>query len=167
MTPTEAPHALEPRPELTYRSEPLAVLLDVFARWSSGGFIEALTRSTGHDLDPTSVVALTQVARAGAMRPSALADHLYVGASNVSKISGRLSALGLLEKVPDPDDARATLLRLTDDGRVVMAALTRAGDDMMGALLAGWTADDRATFTTLLRRFETAVVDHADRIDTP
>jgi DNA-binding MarR family transcriptional regulator len=165
MAPTDAPHGSDP--ELPYRSEPLAVLLDVFARWSSGGFIEALTRSTGHDLDPTSVVALTHVARAGAMRPSTLAEHLFVGASNVSKISARLSALGLLEKVPDPDDARATLLRLTADGRTLMAELVRAGDDMMGALLADWTPADRDTFTHLLRRFETAVVDHADRLATP
>ena len=153
--------------DLPYRSEPLAVLLDVFARWSSGGFIEALTRSTGHDLDPTSVVALTHVARHGPLRPSALAEHLFVGASNVSKISGRLTALGLVEKVPDPDDARATLLRLTDDGHVVTDALVRAGDDMMSALLEGWAPADRETFTRLLRRFETAVVDHADRLATP
>lgn len=142
---------------LPYGSEQLAALLSVFTRWGSGGFIHALAESAAPegagDLDATSIVAITTLAREGAMRPSALAERLRVGASNVSKISARLAALGLVQKVTDPADSRASLLQLTAEGEAVMAALVAAGDQMMAAILADWADADRAELGRLLQRF--------------
>lgn len=150
--------------ELPYRSEPLAALLDVFTLWASGDFIDSLTRETGHDLDATSVVAVTILAREGALRPSALAERLRVGASNVSKISSRLTDRGLVEKIPDPADARASLLRLTNRGTDMMTSMITAGDDMMSTILATWDDKDRHAFEKLLRRFELDATQYASRI---
>lgn len=137
-----------------YRSQPLAALLDVFAIWGSDGFIGALSEWAGRDLDPTSVTAVTMLARNGPMRPSGLAGRLHVGASNVSKISAHLHALDLVEKIADPADARATLLRLTTDGEKYMRDLVEAGDTMMEAIIADWPDADRNTLARLLARFE-------------
>ncbi len=142
---------------LPYGSEPLAALLSVFTRWGSGGFIHALAESAAPlgagDLDATSVVALTTLAREGALRPSTLAERLRVGASNVSKISARLATLGLVQKIADPADSRASLLQLTSRGDAVMAAIIEAGDKMMAEILADWPAADRAEFGRLVQRF--------------
>lgn len=143
---------------LPYGSEPLAALLSVFTRWGSGGFIHALAENAAPneaaELDATSVVAITTLAREGAMRPSALAERLRVGASNVSKISARLATLGLVQKVADPADSRASLLQLTPAGESVMAALVEAGDRMMAEILADWPEADRSELARLLQRFE-------------
>ncbi|GAB3559566.1 MarR family winged helix-turn-helix transcriptional regulator [Spelaeicoccus albus] len=139
---------------LPYRSQPLAALLDVFAMWGSDGFIGALSHSAGHDLEPTSVVAITVLARGGPMRPSALAARLRVGASNISKISSHLATRDLIAKSADPHDSRASLLDLTATGREFMADLVRRGDAMMNEILGGWTDTDRRELGRLLADFE-------------
>ncbi|WP_223694938.1 MarR family winged helix-turn-helix transcriptional regulator [Leifsonia poae] len=157
----------EQTPGLDYRSEPLAALLDVFALWSSGDFMNSLARRVGYDLDPTSIVAITVLARDGAIRPSDLAERLHVGASAVSKIAARLGAETLVEKTADPDDARATLLRLTEHGRDVVASLIDTGDAMMADLLSDWSADERARFTSLLERFRDDASAFAQSLQPP
>lgn len=156
---------------LGYGSESLAALLNVFTQWGSADFIRTLAHgpqlanrlAPNEMLDSTSVVAITTLARHGAMRPSELADHLRVGASNVSKISARLTELGLLRRVQDPNDSRAALLRLTDAGQAVMADFIEAGDNMMSEILSDWPSTDRATFARLLLRFENDAARFAER----
>lgn len=152
---------------LPYHSEPLAALLDVFSLWGSGGFIARLSRLAGAELEPTSIVAVMVLARSGRIRPSALAERLGVGASNVSKLSARLIALGLVEKSPDPADSRASLLGLTDEGRSMSENLVASGDWMMSRVLIDWSPADRAEFARLLRLFETGVADFATTLQHP
>ncbi|GAA3863039.1 hypothetical protein GCM10022381_03880 [Leifsonia kafniensis] len=139
---------------LHYRSQPLAALLDVFALWGSEGFIGSLSRRAGVDLDTTSVIAITTLARNGAMRPSVLATHLRVGPSNVSKLSANLIERGLVEKTVDTADARASLLQLSARGHGLIEGLVGVGDQMMTEILARWTSQDQAEFARLLTLFE-------------
>lgn len=150
---------------LTYRSEQLASLLEVLSVWSSGSFIRGLAVGAGVDFDATSIVAITLLARDGDQRASALATRLRVGASAISKLSNRLGSLGLVEKRPDPDDSRATLLRLTPAGVEAANALVRAGDDMVRELMLLWTDEDREHFNRLLRRFRDDAITHSIRIE--
>jgi len=149
----------------SYRSDQLAALLEVFSVWSSGSFMRGLAAGAGLDLDATSIVAITLLARDGDQRASALAARLRVGASAISKLSNRLSALELVEKLPDPDDTRATLLRLTPAGRAAARALVQAGDTMMAELMREWPEDDRVHFNRLLRRFRDDAMLHAVRTE--
>ncbi|PXA67120.1 MarR family winged helix-turn-helix transcriptional regulator [Cryobacterium arcticum] len=150
---------------LPYASEQLAALLEVLSVWSSGTFIRGLAVGAGVDLDATSIVAITLLARDGEQRASALATRLRVGASAISKLSNRMGALGLVEKRPDPDDSRATLLRLTPAGAAAANALVRAGDDMVNELMLMWPDDDRVQFDRLLRQFRDDAITHAIRIE--
>lgn len=159
--PDEGPDA-----SLPYRSEPLAALLDVFALWGSDGFIGALARTAGHDLDPTSVVAITMLARSGPVRPSVLATRLRVGASNISKIASHLASRGLVAKAPDPHDSRASLLELTPRGREFMADLVREGDAMMAEILGHWPNSDRDELGRLLAEFGRDAAAYAAALDT-
>lgn len=150
---------------LPYASEQLAALLEVLSVWSSGTFIRGLAVGAGVDLDATAIVAITLLARDGEQRASALATRLRVGASAISKLSNRLGSLGLVEKRPDPDDSRATLLRLSPAGAAAATALVRAGDDMVNELMLMWPEDDRVQFNRLLRRFRDDAITHAIRIE--
>jgi DNA-binding MarR family transcriptional regulator len=65
--------------------------------------------------------------------------HLLLSQPSVSRLIDRLAARGLVEKAADPDDARGTLVRLTDEGvavfRKVGAEHSRVIADRMTAEL--------------------------------
>ena len=46
-----------------------------------------------------------------------------VSASHMSRVIDRVEALGLVERMPDPDDRRASLIVLTGEGHDVLAAV--------------------------------------------
>ncbi|MGQ0845535.1 MAG: MarR family winged helix-turn-helix transcriptional regulator [Sporichthyaceae bacterium] len=52
------------------------------------------------------------------------ARYLLVQHHTAVGLANRVQALGLLERHPDPDDARAVRLRLTDEGERRIAALS-------------------------------------------
>ena len=79
----------------------------------------------------------------GDARPSDLAGLLQVGASGVSRAIVPLEREGLIERKPDPKDARACLLSLTDLGRERLSAVQDAYVDRVRARLTDWT-DEQA-----------------------
>jgi DNA-binding MarR family transcriptional regulator len=65
----------------------------------------------------------------------------------------RLVAQGYVERRPDPSDGRATVHRLTAEGRELLTRLSDARDRWLEDLLADFDDDDRARFAELLDRF--------------
>ena len=51
------------------------------------------------------------------LRMQDLAERVVLSRSRVSRIVDELAARGLVERLPDPDDGRASLAHLTDEGR--------------------------------------------------
>lgn len=146
-----------------YRSDLVAALTHMMGVWAGADFIADVARSEGIDLDHQSIIAITLLARGGPRRPSSLAQELTTGASNVSKITRRLEDEGVAERIPDPDDARANLLRLTAHGNDIARSLVRAGDRLITELIGDWSAEDAATFTRLMMRFDAASTAYAER----
>jgi DNA-binding MarR family transcriptional regulator len=80
----------------------------------------------------------------GPLRISDLAEREAISQPGMTTLVNRLEAAGQAERVADPSDGRATLVRITDPGRAVLA---RRHADRAGALLRYLTlldADDRA-----------------------
>ena len=73
----------------------------------------------------------------------------------------------IVEKRDDPEDSRATLLRLTEDGTAAANALVDAGDTMMADLLQTWPDRDRDDFRRLLQRFRDEAVAYAAGVSDP
>lgn len=158
------PAALQGDPRVPgYRSDLLDSLVRVMGLWTSGDFLAAVAAREGIDLDTPAIVVLTVVWRQGPQRPSAIAEHLSTGPSNVSKILRRLDAAGLTERREDPDDARASRVRLTEAGAHVARTFVAAGDALVDELLDGWSAQDRVAFAELMQRFERASESFLDR----
>ncbi|GAB2507893.1 MarR family winged helix-turn-helix transcriptional regulator [Paramicrobacterium agarici] len=158
MTPTSGWH---------YRSDIVNALTRIMSTWTSSDFVSAVARDGGVDLDRPAIVAVTHIGMHGPQRPSALAEALVTGASNVSKIIARLERAGLIHRETDPDDARASLVHLTPSGSDVAASLARAGDELADSLLRGWTDADRATFERLLIKFDRASTAYATQSPLP
>ena len=85
-------------------------------------------------------------------RPSALADGLGVSRTTLSTAARALETRGLVARGADPGDARAVLLRLTDEGRVVVAAIRRQDRRNAEAMLRLLEPGDRAAFVAAARR---------------
>src|SRR4051794_12697582 len=74
-------------------------------------------RDAGSLLLPTQTVALCSIVDDGPLRLGAVAELLGATAATATRTADGLEALGLVERVPDQHDRRATLLAATDRGR--------------------------------------------------
>ncbi|MEV6923048.1 MarR family transcriptional regulator [Dactylosporangium sp. NPDC051485] len=67
-------------------------------------------------ITPGQARALTVLARHGTMRPSELSEHLKIAPRSTTEVVDGLEDRGLVERLPDPADRRATLVELTQAG---------------------------------------------------
>jgi DNA-binding MarR family transcriptional regulator len=111
-----------------------------------------LARQVHPDLDPASYPLLTLLVLHGPQRISELGSRLELDKSTVSRQVAAAVRLGLVERVPDPSDARARLVDLTPDGRRRMSALRREQLHRWRASPATWAPADLRVLTDLLRR---------------
>ncbi len=93
----------------------------------------------------------------GPMRLSELADRIHSDVSTVSRQVTHFVDLGLIQRAPDPTDGRAQQLGLTDEALTLLTTVQDSREQWMSRLLAGWSAVDKAAFTTLTARFADAL----------
>lgn len=132
----------------------VSTLHSVLAQWTSPDFMTSVAAREGVSMDPAAIVAVTILGDSGPQRPSALANRMVTGASNISKIVARLQEARLVEKLADPEDSRASLVALTAAGTGVAEALVRSGNSLVTELMGQWSAEDRSDLLRLLSRFE-------------
>src|SRR5918993_1747907 len=95
---------------------------------------------------------LQALAAPGLKTMGELAAVLRVRPPTVSKTVSRLAAVGLVERQPEPDDARVVRVRLTADGLAKAAAIERLWDEVERELLDGFDGKDRKRLRKLLRK---------------
>lgn len=93
---------------------------------------------------------LVTVSETEPARMGTLASDLGVSARSVTSMVDALEGQGLLAREPDPQDRRATLLRLTEESRARISQLNVAQRDLAEDLLEPLGEDERATFYTTL-----------------
>lgn len=102
-------------------------------------------------VDPMAYPLLFHLSR-GEQRVSDLADAVHADVSTVSRQVSTLVDLGFVTRGPDPDDGRAQVLGLTDEGDALLVALREGRDRWLQGLLADWTDDDVRSLSTQLAR---------------
>ena len=102
--------------------------------------------------DRAALVLLYPLCRLGPLRQGALADLMHADPSTVSRHVAALVEQGLVQRVADETDGRASRLVVTDAGRTVLEALRAEREAHIDRALAHWSDDDVATFCTLLGR---------------
>ncbi|GGL36543.1 MarR family transcriptional regulator [Phycicoccus endophyticus] len=102
-------------------------------------------------VDPMAYPLLSKLAP-GPMRVSALAELVHSDVSTVSRQVSTLVDLGFVSRQPDPDDGRAHVLAVTDDGDQLMCTIREGRDQWLRTLLADWTDDEVRSLTTHLAR---------------
>ena len=90
-------------------------------------------------------------AEAGSMRPSALAERLHIAARSATEVVDALEERGLVERAPDPDDRRATLVRATGAAQSQVAEVDRVREEQTQRFLAGLNDRDRTSLYRILK----------------
>jgi DNA-binding MarR family transcriptional regulator len=93
----------------------------------------------------------------GPKRVSALADCIHSDVSTVSRQVSALAVHGLVDKLADPEDRRASILTLTPAGREVIEALQQQRCQWFQSMLENWDPVEVDSLRTLLERFANAV----------
>jgi DNA-binding MarR family transcriptional regulator len=107
------------------------------------------------ELGSQGFTALGVVHVHGPVRVSDVAQHLAVDLSVASRQVNALIKAGYVEKTPDPDDARATLLSTNDAGRRVLEESHRRMVHAFGRVLDGWSDEEIAALAGSLERLRT------------
>lgn len=97
----------------------------------------------------------------GPQRTSKLAESLHSDISTISRQSSSLVQHGLVERTADPEDGRACLLAVTDEGMRVFEENRRQRNHWLARVVADWPEEDRATLNALFDRLNTGIEDTA------
>jgi DNA-binding MarR family transcriptional regulator len=104
------------------------------------------------DITPAHLRALRVLMRHGTMRLSELSDHLHIAARSTTEVVDAVEARGLVQRRPDPDDRRATLVTLTEHGTSVLDAIRDARGTEAGRAFGRLSQADRVHLARILRR---------------
>jgi DNA-binding MarR family transcriptional regulator len=118
---------------------------------------------TADSRDRAALTLLYPLVRLGPQRQSALADLLHADPSTVSRHVATLVEQGLVQRVADATDGRASRLVVTDAGHAALGALRREREALLERATTGWSDTDLATLTTLFGRL---LDDLADALPT-
>jgi DNA-binding MarR family transcriptional regulator len=112
---------------------------------------------------PTRLSTLIALERAGELRPSVLAASLGITPASMSRLVEALESEAWINRGADPDDGRAFLLSLTDEGSAMLARLRSETDSMLADDLAALSAESRRVLADAIP----VLVDLADRWVAP
>jgi DNA-binding MarR family transcriptional regulator len=114
-------------------------------RWAITRLARRLRQEAGTDLGPSQVAALASVERHGPLSPSELAKIERIKRPTATRIVRHLEEAGLVERVKDPEDGRASILTVTAEGRVLLRRLRARKTAYLASRLDKLSAEERRT----------------------
>ncbi|WP_405021200.1 MarR family transcriptional regulator [Kitasatospora sp. NBC_00070] len=131
----------------------IADALGLLLRRSARARLHARLTDGLEAVDDLTYPVLSGLARTGPRSAADLGREVGLDRTTVTRRADHLERAGLLKRQPDPNDGRATLLALSDDGQAVLAVTRRRLADAIEDSLATWPQADAQAFARLLRRF--------------
>jgi DNA-binding MarR family transcriptional regulator len=105
-------------------------------------------------------VLLFPLTRLGPLRQGALAELVHADPSTVSRHVTLLVDRGLVRRVADEQDGRASRLTVTPAGEAALEQLRDERNAHLAAATTGWAPEELAAFTAALQRFVQDLTDH-------
>lgn len=135
-------------------ADELLEALDTLARRTNLPRVyQHLIAASGSSHDRSCYWLAIALANFDGLRPSDLSELQGTDLSTVSRQIQASERAGLVERAPDPADARATLIRLTPRGREVLRQIRTTQRAEILAAVSGWSEEDQRAFARLLSRF--------------
>ncbi|SDG00218.1 MarR family winged helix-turn-helix transcriptional regulator [Klenkia brasiliensis] len=113
----------------------------------------------GDSRERAAHVLLFPLLRLGPQRQGALAEMVHADPSTISRHVALLVENGLVRRVADASDGRASQLVITPAGESVVAAMHREREALFHTVTADWSDSELATFGSLLDRFVSDLTD--------
>jgi len=105
-------------------------------------------------------VLLFPLTRLGPLRQGALAELVHADPSTVSRHVTLLVDRGLVRRVADEQDGRASRLVVTPAGEAVLEQMRQERNSLLASVTADWSPEELSTFTRQLHRFVRDLTDH-------
>jgi DNA-binding MarR family transcriptional regulator len=112
-------------------------------RWVITRMARRLRQEAGTDLGPSQVAALATIERHGPLSPSELADRERIKRPTATRIVRHLEVPGLVERIRDPEDGRASILTITSEGRAHLRRVRERKTAYLARRLGEMSAEDR------------------------
>ena len=103
--------------------------------------------------DRAALVLLFPLVRLGPLRQGALAELVHADPSTVSRHVAALVERGLVQRLADESDGRASRLHVTDAGHAALDAFRRDRESHFAQVTADWDVADLTALTSLFGRF--------------
>jgi DNA-binding MarR family transcriptional regulator len=104
-----------------------------------------LRQSASSDLGMSATAALASIERLGPLTPSELAEIEGIQRPTVTRILARLEEQDLVDRAPDPEDGRCSLISATTSGKLLLRQLRRRKDAYLVQRLRDLPDRDAAT----------------------
>lgn len=114
-------------------------------------------RAVHPELASASYLMLAWLVDAGPVRSSAIAEAFGIDKGAISRQLQHLLDLGLVDKVPDPEDGRATLVSASEDAVRRLEDIRSDRRRWLDESLADWTESDLQEFVGALSRYNDAL----------
>lgn len=115
------------------------------------------SRAVHPDLQPASYLLLGYLREHGPMRASEVGSVFEIDKGAISRQAQHLIDLGLVDRNPDPEDGRATLLSASSYGVRRLAAVAAERSELLSERLVEWSSEELTTFAASLRRYNDAL----------
>jgi DNA-binding MarR family transcriptional regulator len=123
--------------------------------------IRRVIRERAHAVHPelpgSSYLMLSWLLSHGPQRSSAMAEAFGIDKGAISRQLQHLVDLDLVDRSPDPDDGRATLVSAAATAVDRMSTVAAARRRWLDERLGDWSEEDLTSFVELLRRYNLAL----------
>jgi DNA-binding MarR family transcriptional regulator len=119
--------------------------------------IHISTSSGEIDLDRSAYGLMCRLADEGPQRLGALATAFGLDPSTITRQVQALEKSGLAVRSVDREDRRASILDLTEEGRVVLDRTRSYRRSRLEQVLADWPVEDREELGRLLEQFNVSI----------
>jgi DNA-binding MarR family transcriptional regulator len=134
--------------------------LSVASNAVSSRISEAYRKRFGLKIPEWRLIAI--LAEQEAMTPLEIGTAGELDKITVSRAAAALIDRGLVSQSKNPGDGRSHFLSLTSDGRALYSEIAPAALAMEAELLSSFSASERETLESLLRRIEAAATSSLD-----
>jgi DNA-binding MarR family transcriptional regulator len=118
-------------------------------------------RGMANEFTPTQLEALRVLGQAD-QRMGSLAHHLGLAESSVTRMIDRLAARGLVERRSTPQDRRAVMAGLTEEGRGFVAEIAADRRTFLTEVLEDLRPDERVEMVRLFERLSQIFAERRD-----
>jgi DNA-binding MarR family transcriptional regulator len=104
-----------------------------------------LRQEAGTDLSPSMTAALATISRHGPITPSELAARERIQRPTATRVLAKLEELQLVQRTPDPQDRRSSLVAATPAGSALLDELRTRKTAFLAERLERLDPEERAT----------------------